>query len=329
MKALLGLLLAGIVIISGCVGQSPQPTITNQTISYSLKPGVTLDMLVENVVTEIADCYYAYSHKPLLITSGTRTPTEQAQAMFAKLEQGDRLAIYTNQEAAKEIRDAYDLGKQSEENYEDIINAMSGVVLNQISKGVYISKHLRAGAVDISQNGMTDDDKSKFELCAETTENVDKVLDEEKPVHYHVQISTSVVPGPQPQPQPQPEPQPATASVTIDSTSCVATGVDYYGDRHYRLTASGTASGPSEAEFQLTLNPGYYPTASCSSWGPSELQTCKRGTGPESTSWSGSTDEIVEGATLKIAGYQIDVQARIIMYNGVAAEEVVTVQCPQ
>jgi hypothetical protein len=334
MKLLLPILLAVILVASGCVGQQapqPQPSpvpVPPPADSYSLKAGVVLASPVEGVVSEIADCYAEATQKPLVITSGTRTAAEQASAMFDKLEQGDRLTIYSNQVAAGEIRDAYDAGKAAGASDASIKAGMAAAIEAQISNSIYISKHLKSGAVDISQQGMTDDDKFEFELCAETTDGVSKVIDEETPVHYHLEISAS--PSAQPQP-PAPLPSPPSpipsSAVKIDSASCVATGVDSYGDRHYKLQTSGTASGPPEAEFQLTLNPGYYPDASCTSWGPSELQTCKRGSGPESTSWSGSTDEIVEGATLRIAGYQIDVQARIIMFNGVAAEEVRTVTC--
>lgn len=118
--------------------------------------------------------------------------------------------------------------------------------------------------------------------------------------------------------------------VTIDSAVCEYTYTDSYGDRRYKITASGTASGSAGSELQLTFNPGYAPDATCDSWGPSEFQTCARGDGPETTAWSLTVpdSEIYEGTTLTMVDYTINLQVRIFIGDGETADEVFPLVCP-
>lgn len=110
---------------------------------YSLKAGVVLSVAIKAKVKKIADKYYALSKKDIVVTSGTRTSQSQAEAMYGKLSGGDKLTVYKNQVAAKAIKKAYDDAVTAKKSKIDTIADMKSVIDTQISKMVYISKHLK------------------------------------------------------------------------------------------------------------------------------------------------------------------------------------------
>ncbi|MGH2532328.1 MAG: hypothetical protein ACRDJW_08460 [Thermomicrobiales bacterium] len=157
------------------------------TKHYTLQSGVTLSAAVEKKVAEIADDYYADRKKDIVVTSGTRTASSQASAMYTKLEAGDDIVkLYKNKTAVKEIKKAYDDGKAAKKSRTEIVDAMTAVIETQIKAGTYISKHLRAGAVDVRSKDMTADDKKAFRKAAKG--KATKVILETKPPHWHLQF---------------------------------------------------------------------------------------------------------------------------------------------
>ena len=113
------------------------------------------------------------------VTSGARTPEEQARA------------IYANQTAAAEVQAAYDLARKSGAGMTDAVASMSKVIQGQVGRGVYISKHLTDMAIDIST--LSADQKvlarDKLGILFSIIEkNGGKILQESKPPHLHVQF---------------------------------------------------------------------------------------------------------------------------------------------
>lgn len=147
---------------------------------------MVLSSEVEKKVDLIAKKFYATTKKNIHITSGTRTPARQAAAMYNKLAQGDRLTIYRNQKAAQQIRKAYDSAKRSGNSRKEIISAMTEVISLQTKAGVFISKHLKAGAVDVQSKTMSPDEKAAFQEAAKETAT--SVLLETLPPHFHLQF---------------------------------------------------------------------------------------------------------------------------------------------
>jgi hypothetical protein len=154
---------------------------------YTIEPGITLTSDAETVVDEIADAYYAKTNTELVVTSGTRTAASQADAMYIKLEIGDDVVkLYGGGASVKAIKKAYDDGKAAGDDKAKIVDAMTKVIEGQMAKGVYISKHLKAGAVDIRSRDMTDKEKKAFRKAAKG--KVKSILLETKPPHWHLQL---------------------------------------------------------------------------------------------------------------------------------------------
>ncbi|XXX82760.1 hypothetical protein WMF30_28930 [Sorangium sp. So ce134] len=155
---------------------------------YVVLPGVDLAPAVEQKVAEIACAYHRRTGKELVITSGTRDPARQAEAMHDLFRHGaDVLGLYRDKAAAREIKSAYEEGLSDDLPSEAVIAALERVIRAQIDRGVFISAHLREGAVDIRNRDMTPAQKRAF------IEGVDEVggvlaLEESRPPHYHLQI---------------------------------------------------------------------------------------------------------------------------------------------
>ena len=154
--------------------------------NYSLKKGVSLTATIKLKVKKIADKYHTATTKTIVVTSGTRTSLSQATAMYGKLAGGDQLTVYKNQTAAKEIKKAYQDGVKAKKSKADIIDDMKAVIDGQIKKRVYISKHLKSGAVDIRSKDMTFKEKDEFKKAAKGT--AVSVILETTPPHFHLQF---------------------------------------------------------------------------------------------------------------------------------------------
>lgn len=158
-------------------------------LHYKVGQGVVLTSNVEKAVAALSNLYYANTKKDLHVNSGTRTAAQQASAMYDKLALGDSLSDYVNQDAAREVKKTYDGGIASKKNAVSIQADMAAVIASQVAKGIYISKHLMAGAVDIRITDMTDSDKTAFKQAVkEQGEFQDPPLEETKPPHWHLQL---------------------------------------------------------------------------------------------------------------------------------------------
>jgi hypothetical protein len=154
--------------------------------NYVLLAGVVLTDAIEAKVKKIADTYNTKTGKKITVTSGTRTAESQATAMYVKLAAGSDLSEYKDQTSAKEIKKSYDDGKAAGKTKDQIIADMTTVIKTQIAAGKYISKHLKAGAVDIRSRDMSEDEKKEFRSAAEAV--AVSVLLESTPPHWHLQF---------------------------------------------------------------------------------------------------------------------------------------------
>jgi hypothetical protein len=141
----------------------------------------------------IAARYHAATHKKLVVTGGTRTPLRQARLMFDKLKHGDDIvALYENKQAATEIRDAYRDAVARKLGRKATIQAMREVIDAQITRGLYVSKHLRSGAVDVRSWGMSGELEKALKEAVKAEAGV-TMMDERGGVepHFHLSMPAS------------------------------------------------------------------------------------------------------------------------------------------
>jgi hypothetical protein len=168
--------------------EKSQPKEGSPPPKYKLLPDVTLADAVAERVDDIDAAYAKRSGKHLTVTSGTRDASRQAKAMYKMLRLGgDPVRLYRNKEAAREIKQAYESGRAARKPEDDVVAAMYDVLRAQIARGVYISAHLRAGAVDIRSRDMSAADRKAFLAAVSEVSGV-SLLEESTPPHFHLQI---------------------------------------------------------------------------------------------------------------------------------------------
>ncbi len=152
----------------------------------TMEPDVVLSPTLRNTVAQLAVAFRAASGRSFHVTSGVRTPVEQAEAMFDKLANGSSLTgLYRDYEAARQIEQAYQRSRRS--GRPRCVAAMTRVLVGQIARGLYISRHLYSGAVDVRSRDMSARERRTFRQVALRGRGV-RVLEEGRPPHFHLEF---------------------------------------------------------------------------------------------------------------------------------------------
>ena len=161
-----------------------------QLRQYDVAADAVLPLQIEAVVHRLAAAYYEQTRMRLVVTSGARTPETQADAMLTKLRLGENLlGLYTNQAAAREITDAYIAGVKAGHDGPTIRAAIAAAIKAQVAAGVYISRHLNEGAVDLRTRDLEPAAKDVLrEIIAASPDVRLPALEETRPPHYHVEL---------------------------------------------------------------------------------------------------------------------------------------------
>lgn len=155
---------------------------------YALAQGVVLGTDIEWRVAAIASAYHAETGKTIRINSGTRSARSQAAAMHTKFAAGgaSETRLYRAREQAQRLFDLFEDGRAAGKNREAVVDDMTSEIEAQMAAGVFISKHLRAGAVDVRSTDMSQREKQIFRKAAER--HADSVILETHPPHWHLQF---------------------------------------------------------------------------------------------------------------------------------------------
>lgn len=154
--------------------------------NYTLEGGISLPLDIKGKVKKIADAYHLATNKKIVVTSGARTAQSQAEAMYSKLAGGDNLAVYSNQSAARKIKEIYEKGMAAKKKKDTLIKEIKTEIDNQIKKGVYISKHMKKGAIDIRSKDMNMSEKEQLKKAAKGVAVT--VILETTPPHFHLEF---------------------------------------------------------------------------------------------------------------------------------------------
>ena len=163
-----------------------------------LRAGRTLEIVARDVrlsaasadkLMHIAERYFGATRRRLVVTGGTRPPLRQAELMYEKLRnREDIVALYENQYAALEIRNAYQQGVAMKHTRKRILGAMRDVIEAQIGRGVFVSKHLQSGAIDVRSRTMSRAQEAALR-AAVASEPGATLLDERGSAEPHFHLS--------------------------------------------------------------------------------------------------------------------------------------------
>ena len=136
----------------------------------------------------IAARFHKVTKRRLVITGGSRTPTRQAELMHEKLDHGDNLLALYEKALATEIQGAYHDGVKRHFTRPKQIVAIRDVILAQIKRGLYVSRHLQAGAADVRSINMTPARVQAFRAAVAAEPGV-TLLDERDAAEQHFHLS--------------------------------------------------------------------------------------------------------------------------------------------
>ena len=153
---------------------------------FKVKKGVIITPDIADKVKRMAGDFHATTGKRITVTSATRSPLSQARAMYRKCASGGSLSIYRQRSAAAAIEKAYHEAVASGLAEEEVVDIMTAVIAAQVESGIYISAHLRSGAVDIRSRDMDDSQRQHFKAIADR--HCETVLLEKRPPHWHLQF---------------------------------------------------------------------------------------------------------------------------------------------
>jgi hypothetical protein len=160
-------------------------------VRYQLQPHVWLPTEIELAVGRLAERVSARGRVEIVITSGPRTPESQAAAMYLKLVTGGRRTLeqlYRKADAAKEIKQAYLRASGARKRYPEVLRAMAAVIRAQMARGVYISPHLKGGAVDIRSRNLRARGKAALIEAVAGFHGMRMIREEKMPPHFHLEI---------------------------------------------------------------------------------------------------------------------------------------------
>jgi hypothetical protein len=153
---------------------------------------IAKDLMLNDVRAEklkrIATRFFNATRVRLVVTGGSRTPEKQAQLMLAKFLKGDDVdSLYENQAALREIKRAYHNTRAETKAHARLERAIEAVIVAQVARGEFISKHLQFAAVDVRSRGMTSTLEAAFRAAVAAESGV-TLVDERNAAepHFHL-----------------------------------------------------------------------------------------------------------------------------------------------
>ncbi|MGV3614027.1 MAG: hypothetical protein ACO1SV_01710 [Fimbriimonas sp.] len=161
----------------------------DQNVKYRVASGVKMPVQIETTVSQLAKRVATRIKRPMVVTSAARTPTTQAEALRTKISLGDNIVkLYANKEAAASVLQAYKQAKWAGGSKQQVVESMANVIRAQMDKGVYLSNHLREGAIDVRTRDLTHWQRKQLVAAAKEVPGVGHSILESTPPHLHLEI---------------------------------------------------------------------------------------------------------------------------------------------
>ena len=168
------------------------PKETDGNPYYTIDAGIVLEADAIAVLDKIGPLYFAKVGKKFNVNSGTRDSYRQADAMYnVYMNGGTTLSLYKNRTAANELIAIIKKG----ESKTVTIQKMTDLIQKYFEKGIVMSGHQRAGAIDIAvyedkPTGVaamsSSDEKIMMDIAFKVTGY--KALRETSPPHIHIKF---------------------------------------------------------------------------------------------------------------------------------------------
>lgn len=161
---------------------------------YTIDAGIVLEADAIAVLDKIGPLYFEKAGKKFNVNSGTRDSGRQAEAMYTVYMSGDKtLHLYKNRQVIGELLAIIKNGQKTGKTKDTIVGEMKDVIQKYFEKGVFLSGHQRAGAIDIDINGDVGIDvmsKSEINLMMQIAKKITgrNALLEKSPPHLHIQF---------------------------------------------------------------------------------------------------------------------------------------------
>lgn len=174
--------------IEGPVEQRAGAGVPKKRGGFEVLPDVTLSTKVTDKLEQLATRYETRTGKKFVVTSGTRDPEDQAEAIYDKLVLGDDiLRLYRDKSAAQELKRIYATARGANKPRAATLVELASAIRGQMKRGIFISAHLRAGAADVRSHDMTVSEKRVFVDAVNQVGGL-RVLHETTPPHFHLQL---------------------------------------------------------------------------------------------------------------------------------------------
>lgn len=164
--------------------------------SYKVQDGLKMPEPVRARVEWIASAFLALTGKRIVLSSGVRTVKRTAE-LFIEMYDSPKAGVeymrklYGNDAAITEITDSIAQARAEGASPETVTDRVAEVIDSQIARGVYVSRHLVGGAVDVSYLNLHPAEIRLLKTLAQQVPGA-RVIDETAPPHLHLQFNSAI-----------------------------------------------------------------------------------------------------------------------------------------
>ncbi len=159
--------------------------------SYDLKAEVAIPEVIEAPVEEMGRDFHARSGRRMVVTSGYRSPREQASAMYDDFAEGEVGKKYKAnlQPYVREVLAVFNENRTGAQA--QVVELMRAVVERQVAGGVYLSRHMTGYAIDLRVNDLAEEARNHLDAAARALGAAPLTEND----HRHVQFSQAPPPA--------------------------------------------------------------------------------------------------------------------------------------